>query len=138
MGKKNLIPNRERSSAKILSLCYGLAGYVISRECAKRLYAITEYPCIPIDSLLFDSMIGVLNKFNMYQIFPAVIRQQGLESSIHAFNQPRLFDKATICPKNFFIRKKNKFVCFMRKYAWPERLRNMGQSSYWGPIFFKE
>jgi len=58
-------------------------GYIVSKQCAKKLYELTEYVCAPIDEIYFNPDYGLLRELNVQQIIPAVVIQRsGIESTI--------------------------------------------------------
>ncbi|KAB2659176.1 glycosyltransferase family 25 protein [Brucella tritici] len=71
------------------------AGYIISKPAAQRMLAFMEKPSAPLDHFLFDSEFGPFSNFAVYQTYPAMCRQVGLESTIdgnrkHAKTRPAL------------------------------------------------
>ncbi len=71
------------------------AGYIISKPAAQRMLAFMEKPSAPLDHFLFDSEFGPFSNFAVYQTYPAMCRQVGLESTIdgnrkHAKIRPAL------------------------------------------------
>lgn len=58
------------------------AGYIISKPAAQRMLAFMEKPSAPLDHFLFDSEFGPFSNFAVYQTYPALCRQVGLESTI--------------------------------------------------------
>ncbi len=71
------------------------AGYIISKSAAQRMLAFMEKPSAPLDHFLFDSEFGPFSNFAVYQTYPALCRQVGLESTIggnrkHAKIRPAL------------------------------------------------
>jgi len=69
--------------ARLISKHYCTGGYIISRECAKKLYELTEYVTAPIDEIYFNPDYGFLKKINIQQIIPAlVVQETEMESTI--------------------------------------------------------
>lgn len=70
--------------AQLLSkhLCAG--GYIVSRDAAIRMLTFMDVISVPIDNLMFDPAYEMFADLKIYQIFPAVCKQQGFASLIEA------------------------------------------------------
>jgi len=69
--------------ARLLSRHYGAEGYIISRQCAKKLYDFTQnITSHQIDVIYFDQDLGLLQELNVYQLIPAPVIQSGMVSTI--------------------------------------------------------
>lgn len=58
------------------------AGYIISRECARKLLCKMNNAASPIDHLLFTPSCGFFPQMTVYQVSPAICMQAGLESTL--------------------------------------------------------
>jgi len=68
---------------RLISKHYGAGGYILSRNCAKKLYELTQSIILPIDDLYFNPDYGVLQEFNVQQLVPAVVaHEEGNKSTI--------------------------------------------------------
>ncbi|MBX8803248.1 glycosyltransferase family 25 protein [Ochrobactrum sp. MR28] len=78
----NKIENTGYKYARLLSkhLCAG--GYIVSRDAAKRMLAFMDVISVPIDNLMFDPAYEMFADLKIYQVFPAVCKQQGFTSLI--------------------------------------------------------
>lgn len=61
--------------AKLCSTHWGTAGYILSRDFARRLLGETERFSITVDGLLFNHEFGILDKIVCYQFLPALCVQ---------------------------------------------------------------
>jgi glycosyl transferase family 25 len=61
-------------------LCTG--GYIISRNAARQLLTFMDQVSIPVDNLMFDPAYKTCTNFTIYQIHPALCKQEGFESLI--------------------------------------------------------
>jgi len=69
--------------AQLASKHYCAGGYIVSKQCAKKLYELTEYVTAPIDEIYFNPNYGLLRQLNVQQMIPALVVQQGnIESTI--------------------------------------------------------
>ncbi|MBX8814037.1 glycosyltransferase family 25 protein [Pseudochrobactrum algeriensis] len=58
------------------------AGYIVSRDCARKLLCRMNDAASPIDHLLFTPSCGFFPQMNVYQVSPAICMQAGLESTL--------------------------------------------------------
>lgn len=63
-------------------LCAG--GYIISKDAAKRMLLDMDVISIPVDNLMFDPACDFFSKFTVFQITPAMCRQNAMPSLIEA------------------------------------------------------
>jgi len=69
--------------AQLVSKHYCAGGYIVSKQCAKKLYELTEYVTAPIDEIYFNPNYGLPRQLNVQQMIPALVVQQGnIESTI--------------------------------------------------------
>jgi glycosyl transferase family 25 len=61
---------------RLRSTHYRAGGYIVSREAARRLLAMTERFGLPVDLFLFDVAVGAPSRFVIYQLLPAVAEQK--------------------------------------------------------------
>jgi len=61
---------------RLRSTHYRAGGYIVSREAARRLLAMTERFALPVDLFLFDVAVGAPSRFVIYQLLPAVAEQK--------------------------------------------------------------
>jgi len=87
LGKRQKLTNakgeiRPYRLAPLLSQHYGTAAYIISKQCAKKLYDLIQDITAPIDVILFDQNTGLLQELNVHQLIPAPVIQSGMTSTI--------------------------------------------------------
>jgi len=88
ISTKNKLPYR---IGRLLSKHYCTGGYIISKQCAKKLYDSVEYAFAPIDVIYFNANYGMLLELNVQQMIPAVVIQQSeYESTIDQERRPNL------------------------------------------------
>lgn len=58
------------------------AGYIVSKEAAKKLCSMMDTITFPFDHFLFNPKCHVFGQFEMWQLDPAIVRQAGLESTL--------------------------------------------------------
>lgn len=68
--------------ARLMTKHYGSSGYIISKSCAKRLYDENKLAIAPIDEILYNPGCGVFQSLKIEQMFPAIVVQAGLNSTI--------------------------------------------------------
>jgi glycosyl transferase family 25 len=61
---------------RLRSTHYRAGGYIVSRDAARRLFAMTERFALPVDLFLFDVAVGASSRFVIYQLLPAVAEQK--------------------------------------------------------------
>jgi glycosyl transferase family 25 len=61
---------------RLRSTHYRAGGYIVSRDAARRLLAMTERFALPTDLFLFDAAIGEASRFVIYQLLPALAEQE--------------------------------------------------------------
>ncbi len=89
-GKKVLIDRpvacseSQYSIARLHSTHILSAGYIVSRDAAKRIVAKMEKVSAPIDHFLFNPAFGIFEQLVIYQCTPALCRQAGLTSTLNA------------------------------------------------------
>lgn len=83
-------------------------GYIVSRDAARRLLAMTERMALPVDLVLFDIAVGEAAKLAIYQLLPALSVQQK-KSSLHD-------STTTICERSNF-RHQGELARQRRRYA---------------------
>ena len=132
LGEKIASFSGGRYLAPLLEVQYGLQGYIVSRNFAKRFYDLMEEPCIMADVLFFDPVIGFLKQLNVLQVFPAIVREKDLASCLDPFRNP------VPRPTTLWGRQKRKLIRFFKKHAIRARLLNIGKVSFWGRGFYKE
>lgn len=59
------------------------AGYIISRDCARKILCKMNNAASPIDHLLFTPSCGFFLQMTVYQVSPAICMQAGLESTLN-------------------------------------------------------
>jgi glycosyl transferase family 25 len=80
-----------RKLHRLLTNAYGAAGYIVSRECAKRLLELSATFREPVDVFLFDQESPLWQEFSVLQVVPAACIQD------HALSQ---LNKASILFKS--------------------------------------
>gem|GEM_PF-353184 len=84
LGRRKLI-NISRKNyylSRLLSTQYGACSYIISKQCAKKLLDLVQDINAPIDVIYFDSNHGLLHQLNIQQVFPALVMQTGISSTV--------------------------------------------------------
>lgn len=61
---------------RLRSSHYRAGGYIVSRDAARRLLAMTERFGLPVDLVMFDFSIGRAAALKIYQLLPALSAQQ--------------------------------------------------------------
>ncbi len=56
----------------------GSAGYLLSRDCARRLLALTATISAPVDCFLFDPREALMREMKVHQVVPALVIQEGV------------------------------------------------------------
>jgi glycosyl transferase family 25 len=123
-----------RSISKLLGKHTSSGGYIISRECARRLYTMTEVVTAPLDQFVFNPVCEVFNDLKIYQLAPALCVQDSIlsertgenlfESELDVERSDLLGDaKPTWFTIPGFIRKVHK-----HRTLWAMRLRSLSDS----------
>jgi glycosyl transferase family 25 len=133
-ASKSLPASCGRSISKLLGKHTSSGGYIISRECAQRLYAMTEVVTAPLDQFVFNPACEVFNDLKIYQLIPALCVQDSIlsertgeklfESELDVERSDLLGDaKPTWFTISGFIRKIHK-----HRTLWTMRLRSLSNS----------
>lgn len=61
---------------RLRSTHYRAGAYIVSRDAARRLLAMTERFGLPVDLFLFDAAVGEPSRFVIYQLLPALAEQE--------------------------------------------------------------
>jgi len=128
------------SLGRLVSKHFCTGGYIISRQAARRILALTEQAFAPIDEIYFNPLCGVLQKTNVLQLVPAVVVQTGHPSTIR--HDPSLYAgknrrrRARSNPRRPFMQRLRRegqriYHRFLRPF-WLKWLRGY----YWGKIPF--
>lgn len=86
---------------RLRSTHYWAGGYIVSRDAARRLLALTERFCVPVDAALFDPTFGIAGKMAIYQILPALCVQTNQWYPDISVD----YDKTTIEGRGRYVRK---------------------------------
>lgn len=81
LGKAQQLDNGY-SVAPLKSRHIMAAGYIVSKEAAKKLNVMMEKITFPFDHFLFNPKCHVFEHFKMWQLEPAIVRQVGLKSTL--------------------------------------------------------
>lgn len=81
LGKAQTLPNGY-FIAPLKSRHIMAAGYIVSKEAAKKLDTMMEKITFPFDHFLFNPKCHVFEHFEMWQLDPAIVRQGGLKSTL--------------------------------------------------------
>lgn len=78
------IKGTDCSYGRLLSkhLCTG--GYIVSRDAAKHMLTFMNEISVPIDNLIFDPAYEMFAGLNIYQVYPALCKQEGFVSLIES------------------------------------------------------
>lgn len=120
VGAKTVSLDQGYSLAPLISKHYCAGGYIVSKVCAARLYALTALVAAPIDELYFNPDCGLLQTMNVQQMIPAIVVQAGLESTIrssHPIEEPRKRSKLS-----FFSKLKREYTRLEKKQLYPLRM----------------
>jgi GR25 family glycosyltransferase involved in LPS biosynthesis len=90
----------------------GSAGYILSRQCARRLMELTKTISAPVDCFLFDPREVLMQDMNVHQLVPAPVIQEGVlahvlrqeEKPILGTISTQVMAKKYLGPKDF-VRK---------------------------------
>jgi len=122
-------------SSQLVSKHYCAGGYIVSREAAKRLLAVTQQAFAPIDEIYFNPDCGILQTLNVQQIVPAPVIQAGLVSTIRQPPKPKARRKSHPLSETLkreirrFYRRHLPGFCRIVWYKWI-------RGYYWGKIPF--
>lgn len=86
---------------RLRSTHYWAGGYIVSRDAARRLLALTERFSVPVDAALFDPAFGIAGKIAIYQILPALCVQTNQWYPAKSVD----CDKSTIEERGEYVRK---------------------------------
>lgn len=93
---------------RLRSAHYRAGGYIVSREAAQRLLAMTERIALPVDLVMFDFAVGQAAALKIYQLLPALSVQQK-KGSLH--------DSTTTIRERSDFRHKGELARQRRRYA---------------------
>ena len=118
---------------RLVTKHYCSGGYIISKACARRLYDEVKLVTAPIDEIMYNPECGVFGSLNIEQIFPAIVVQIGLTSTILLERKKA----KTIKPDRQFLQK----VCrelnrFKKRYLKPWFFKTFFHY-YWGVVPFR-
>lgn len=82
LDRRALVVRGGRRLSRLTSLHLGAGGYVLSKDCAARLVAMTETITMPVDHALFDPALALLPDVTVLQLDPAISVQQLRSRSI--------------------------------------------------------
>ncbi|UXM96506.1 glycosyltransferase family 25 protein (plasmid) [Bartonella sp. HY329] len=124
--------------APLVTKHYCAGGYIVSRDCAKKLYALTEFAFAPIDEIYFNPECGVMAMFNIEQFDPAIVIQAGLVSTIRNIaSEEANQDVVRKAKKRSFPQKMaREFSRFKKRYLYPLWLV-LTRGYQWKTIKFK-
>ncbi|EEZ33492.1 lipooligosaccharide biosynthesis protein lic2B [Brucella sp. NF 2653] len=92
IGKPIACASTRYSVARLYSVHILAAGYIVSRDAARRIVAEMEKVSAPIDHFLFNAPYGVFNQLSVYQCTPALCKQAGLTSTLQS-ERSQLYQK---------------------------------------------
>ena len=119
--------------APFITKHYCSGGYIISKSCAKRLYDENKQITAPVDEIMYNPECGVFSTLNIEQMFPAIVVQIGLSSTI-------LYERKTIKgPKHsrrtMPEKMKRELKRFKKRYLIPWALKTF-RGCFWGVVPF--
>lgn len=120
--------------ARLLTKHYCSGGYIISKSCAKRLFDENKMAIAPVDEILFNPACGVFQSLKIEQMFPAIVMQVGLDSTIHSERKKIKKDKPSRRP--FLQKIAREFNRFKKRYLIPWFLKTF-RGCFWGIVPFK-
>jgi len=101
-----------RSLHRLLTTAYGAAGYIISRDCARRALEVMETCRNPVDFLLFNADSIIWQEFTVLQVVPAPCIQDHayarLKQSSVLFESAIESERKDMEPMRKVMRQKNK------------------------------
>lgn len=118
---------------RLVTKHYGTSGYIISKSCAKRLYDENKIAIAPIDEILYNPVCGVFQSLKIEQMFPAIVVQAGLNSTILSERKQIKNGKRTQRPLLQKIGRE--FNRFKRRYLVPWYLKTF-RGCFWGIVPF--
>ena len=100
-----------RSLHRLLTTAYGAAGYIISRECARRALEIMKTCRKPVDFLLFNADSVLWKEFSVLQVVPAPCIQDHaytrLNQSSILFESAIESERKEMAPMRKLMKQKN-------------------------------
>lgn len=81
LGKAQKLKN-EHSISRLKSRHIMAAAYIVSKTAAKRLVNLMEQATAPFDHYLFNPKFQIFEKFEMWQLDPAIVIQANLKSTL--------------------------------------------------------
>ena len=81
-----------RALHRLISKACGSGGYIVSRQCAKRLLDISRECDEPVDIILFDDRSPIWHEFGVFQVIPAACIQDSMLAKLK--NEHELFSSA--------------------------------------------
>jgi len=111
---------------------YCSGGYIISKACARRLYDEVKLVTAPIDEIMYNPECGVFRSLNIEQLFPAIVVQIGLSSTILLERKNAKIFK----PNRLFLQKVwRELKRFKKRYLIPWALKTF-RGCFWGVVPF--
>lgn len=96
------------------------AAYIISKPAAKKLVGLMEQATVPFDHFIFSPKFHIFEKFSIWQIDPAIVRQANLPSTLE--------DERFKLKSN----KKQKRTFFQTYYREIKRIGSRAKIGIWG------
>ena len=136
LGKSIAVKNGY-SVAPLKSRHIMAAGYIISKPAAKRLDAMMVQITFPFDHFLFNPKCHVFEKFEMWQLDPAIVRQAGLESTLSVDRtQIAIVNKQSRRASKTFRRELKRFFSRAKTGLWGMSI-NLFTREKWKRVQFK-
>lgn len=120
--------------ARLMTKHYCSGGYIISKSCARRLYDENQLATAPVDEILFNPACGVFQSLKIEQMFPAIVIQAGLDSTI--LSERNNLKKGTPSRRPLLQKIKREFNRFKKRYLIPWYLKTF-HGCFWGIVPFQ-
>lgn len=134
LGKFNTSLPEGYKLAPLITKHFCAGGYVISKSCAKRLYDENQLVTAPIDEIYFNPACGIMQSLKVEQLFPAIVVQVGLASTIRS--DEKLHQNSKRFKKFTFQKMRREFSRFKNRYLIPFCLKTF-RGFFWGIVPFR-
>lgn len=134
LGRFNVTLPNKYHLAPLITKHYCSGGYIISKECAQRVCRQNKQITAPIDEILFNPECWGHHSIRVSQLFPAIVKQIGLESTIRS-SVPRDY-KHKPSNRPFLKKVYREFKRAKKRYMIPWCLKTFLRY-YWGIVPFK-
>lgn len=134
LGRFDISLDNGYQLAPLISKHYCTGGYIISKECAKKVYDNNTQVTAPFDEILYNPDCWDSKAAKVEQLFPAIVVQIGLESTIRAPEPENEKHKPSNRP--FLQKVYREFNRAKKRYIMPWLMKTFLRY-YWGIVPFK-